>query len=529
MTYILKLTGDPCSILSARLASSLLRDAGRFAITILQLEDAYLPAAVLRTFPNATRFLVRWRRISAAVYLQNVLQLLPLLPEPTACLDVGVNGLYDFAAASDSTQLAQRVVAAAYRSNLHELALGLHITTAAADAILQGLPHLQRASLKVHSTIYDIAVWRPSADLSHMAGSLSLTCGALIHLDMGGLSTASKLQALSLGHIGNNDFIQTTSNLPFISTLTALQSLRLSGTCCSTISAAIAQALTALQQLRSLDASSSTCPADSWAVLASLPSLSDVIVARISIGPAAPAAAATSIRCYPLQLEHTAEQLLGYLAAQLPQLQRLQAPLQANTAASQQQVASALQHHPALQELLLTASWAPLPPLPAWQQQQQVSTLSKLQVLDLAFHAEPDSLLADIAGCSKLTRLRLNNGACTDITGAGLAALEAGPCSSTLAEVSVSQLSLEAGAQLLRLQLPQLRRVELEHMRVPEGLVKHDASEAEQHSVVEGQLLPAGAGWKITDLQGSSLHCFGSAGYLVPLLTWCSVALQREV
>ncbi len=77
---------------------------------------------------------------------------------------------------------------------------------------------------------------------------------------------------------------------------------------------------------------------------------------------------------------------------------------------------------------------------------------------------QPDSLLADMAGCSKLTKLSLATDAGVSLTPAGVAALEARPCSSCLEEVALDGFFFEVGAQLMAGQLAGLRRVELQQV-----------------------------------------------------------------
>lgn len=96
------------------------------------------------------------------------------------------------------------------------------------------------------------------------------------------------------------------------------------------------------------------------------------------------------------------------------------------------------------------------------------------------------------------------------MTPAGLAALEAGPCAASLAEVTLEDgFSLQEAALLLRCQqLPRLRTVQLQEMGAPEGLLvgladmgaeEAEEEEQQQQGEMERFLLADGyaEGWEV--------------------------------
>ncbi len=365
-------------------------------------------------------------------------------------------------------QLVQQLVASACHDSLTDLTLYQLSSTAAADVILQRLPNLQHVSFDnlmeapAGSLPAHDSSWRPLADLSNMAGRLRAWSPDVGVMDLSGLSSASKLQQLDSGVLNPKTLkdINSYANLAAISSLTSLHTLQLDSVVPYEVSAAQAQANTALRGLRSLTATRSGCPATSWSALARLPAFEDVSLGSITLCAAVPAAAATSMTSQSLLLEQTAAALPGCLARQLGSFDAC--------AADMQQVVTAAQGHRTLQELQLRG---PAPaagePSVAWQL-NSLSEMPALQslLLDCLDQVQPASLLADIAGCSRLTQLSLSNRPGVELTAAGLEALEAGPCGDSLADITLDHFSLEAGASLMRCHMARLRTAQGEAGRV---------------------------------------------------------------
>lgn len=220
VSYILQLTGHRRSILNARLASSLLRDAANAVIKDLRAPDGTMPPGMWRVFPSACRLVcVRGDRVTAEVFLRNLMDLFQSLPERLKGVDINAHA---YGTSAGTMSSAQSFVTSACSNSITNFTIQqLHITAAAADAILTGFKNLQNAHLSGLGIPHGAApTWRPSADLSHMAGKLSLLCSGHMALDLAGLSTASKLHSLRLDA---GSFI----NLQAISSLTSLRTLQL--------------------------------------------------------------------------------------------------------------------------------------------------------------------------------------------------------------------------------------------------------------------------------------------------------------
>jgi hypothetical protein len=514
---ILELSGDTHTITSARCASKALLDAARMAIKSLTAEDGYIPASAWREFPRACRVLITCSaaaHLTPAAFLDRVARLLSELPERCDSIHYERSELHSRFTPKDHLQFVQLLLSSACCSAIRDLVIQPWITTAAADAVLHACKQLQHAQLSVFTerTQEDPAdaCWCPSADLSHITGSIKLECHTPI--DLASLSTASKLQHLQL--IADTSSTAPLINLQAISSLTSLHSLRLESSALEEgVSPAQAQAFTSLQQLRSFT-SRSRWPAASWAALASLPSLTDINLGSIKIGisaaspaAAAAAAAATSITCRSLRLEAPAALLRGCLARQLPHLRRL--VTWPEGAGHVQHLLTGLQGHAGLRELWLGGD--DQPEAEPWEH-QLLSQLPALQSLSIACVVPPDTLLADIAGCSRLTRLVLDNQSDGHITATGVAALRAGPCGASLQEVTLECCSFQAGVELMGAELPALRKVQLlwlsdapmsEELPLG-GAGAAAASQEEWCTAVAGHLLPVAAvaaGWEVAEVE----------------------------
>jgi hypothetical protein len=398
-------------------------------------------------------------RCTAAEYLHVVQQLLAELPSRIheICIKRLQGQGYRWPP-GDSALFVQQLLTAAFASSLRCLTLDQGITTAAANTILSQLPSLQQVSLLISDAPNSTDTrstqrWHPSADLAHLT-ALNLRCSSSLLVDISGLGSATRLQAL---HISD----AAADSLPALSLLTALQDVSIE---VSTRSAALpsAQCFATLRQLRTLSMPQVECSAATWRALASLPSLQTIELDKLTIDASAPPAAVTALRkrqpscveqygaCATLQLQHAAQELRGCLARQLPCLQQLAA-----ASPSLSDLATALQGHSGLRQLHFFGSsdtdvaWpAPL-----------LCQLPALQRLTLeSTRRAPDALLADASQCSRLTQLCLQaHYQAADVTATGLAALAAGPCRSSLRELvgDVRGVGPAAAAVLLRA-LPRL-------------------------------------------------------------------------
>lgn len=348
LVSILQLTGDPRSILNARIASTLLRDAGRYAIEELVCVGGYISPNAWLVFPCASKVVLRYAPSQPTFsFLHQTLRLILELPERIESIDFSELRL-SIISAAESMQLALQMVASACRNSIKRLSL-IHVTsTDAVDVILRGLPHLQHVCFENRFLApLSSTTWRPSADLSSLA-YLKIWSTMIPIFDLAGLSTARQLQHCEI-------LSETFTGLSALSSLASLQSLHLSSVQQIEVTPAQALAISAgLQQLSSLTATNFNWPAASWAALASLPSLADIHLHNVTIDAAAPAAAAaTSLACHRLHLEQQPEGLLpGCLARQLPRLQRLSVS-NTGTVACLQQALAALRGHTALQRLRL--------------------------------------------------------------------------------------------------------------------------------------------------------------------------------
>ncbi len=341
LEHVLRLTKDRGTMLSALVSSKALSDAAKQVVELLVAKQDLLPPAQWDEFPSATRLKIS-RRSKANDHLNFLVQQMALLPSHvTSIEDVAVvDAAQRQPSPSGSLAFTKALLASACSRGL--LAVKLHLMTpAAADIILQGLPRLQHAVLGIYmcptSTPLEQRVWRPKADRCQEL--LTLQVWARIDhmlLDLSGLSAATKLQRLAVQHAAR------------AVNITALQ---------------------ALTDLQHLDMLSTSCYADSWAVLAArLTKLATVKLTCLEIDARTPPAASvthvhTATR---LRLQHSEVQLRGCLARQLPQLQHLQQ----GDYTEPMQLASALQGHPQLRELHTrhqvwpAAAWALLAALP---------------------------------------------------------------------------------------------------------------------------------------------------------------------
>jgi hypothetical protein len=143
-----------CAVRSARLAARLLRAPGAAAVTELLAEGGLLPLEAWEAYPRATRLRVGREGAQPAELLPRLLALLPSLPGRVQAITLprpADQFMFHVAkqwSAAQSEQLAQALVGAACGGGLTQLHLASPcVSTAAADALLCGLPNLRSAQL----------------------------------------------------------------------------------------------------------------------------------------------------------------------------------------------------------------------------------------------------------------------------------------------------------------------------------------------------------------------------------------------
>jgi hypothetical protein len=508
LEQVLRLAGDPRTILNALAASKTLRLAAAQLIDCIVICDVVPPAHTWQTFLRATRIRIH-RSPYGNEHLDFLRALLTSLPSHiTALENVVISSSYCLSHEA-SLRFAQALVASVCCSNLLSVKLssGL-LTPAATDAILQGLPRLQEARLYISNYKAPAPgqhAWRPQAQSCQHLRLLDISYSGpgRLSLDLIGLSSATQLHCFSASNA------TSATSLAALQALTNLQHLDLSSAPCPAASWAVlaklpkldtinmqslemnasapaavvtrlrartkvrllhdeaqlpgclARQLPQLQHL--LRAPSVPLSAAAWALLVALPGLHKLEVRRVSVDAAAPAAASlSSLLCWELNLEHTAQQLRGCLAWQLPQLQHLRVS-EANAMA----LAEALTGHQQLQQLCTE-----------YYSHDSGSDAGMAH-----------NVLADLASCSRLQELELACPAAV-VTAAGLAALAAGACRETLRALRLGEAIVEPAllAPLLQPGMAALQQVVF--------VVSSGYEPAAVQQQVE-EVLPAGGGWQL--------------------------------
>ncbi len=533
-------------MLQARRSCAQLRQPAAAVVEGLLAADGLLPGPQpWLTFQEATRLTSRPARPSpqsdalqaACRYLGNLLHTVSHLPARLEQLEVEAAGSGGPCwTPRQGMQLARALLASRCSRGLRSLVLQEPIPPAAAEALLQGLTALLGAELALHpanasSSGSDSSsdsgsagegsqrrrqqqdraaqpvgspvpglpctrAWRPSVDLPSLE-RLALHLPRGLQLDMACLASATSLTELVL--------VDCPKPLHWscVSALTSLTGLALRQSS-PPIRDGVRHlgCLAALQQLQSLELVGASCSAEDWRVLAALPQLQYLQLHEVVVSEQQRPCSITSMQVTGgIELELPEALLPGCLARQLPRLQELVV-----WAEGLEQLAEALQGHPALQTLLHNCMQA-APPEVAWRRQllRQLPALQELTLFESRL--QPCQLLADLAGCTGLQALYIEAPDEWDPQlapqGPGpLAALAASAAAASLRSVHVgpSACAFAPGevAALLQGGLPLLERV---HLAV---LVPGELADEQQ---VE-RLLPALLAWHGLSLpEGAALQC----------------------
>ncbi len=381
----------------------------------------------------------------------------------------------------------------------------LEVTPAVARAALAGLPGLQELQ---------ITVWADAGSSSRSAAQQEVLAqfppalealvlrGWHVSVDAAGLTaTCPGLRKLQLQIPGSRGLV----NVGSLGSLPQLQRLELDlvtedePTSISAEEEALLQALllaaSQLPHLHTLKAPGAAVGPAEWQLLAGMPALQQAHLGRLGLlGAAAlPAVGLVQLEVEDLHLECWEA---GALAALLPQLEELEIR---NGTTSVLRLCKALQGHSRLRRLAHwpgfdddglgldddhEATW------PAGQPLQSMPQLQSVIISTYRWYRSMDGLLADAAGCAGLQELYVALGWDGDLeqvedeplepfwaTASGLAAVAAGPCSSTLqklrleysrykanidAAIQTPALSPAEVAALLRGAFPQLQELSVE-------------------------------------------------------------------
>jgi hypothetical protein len=238
ITYVLTLTEQLSTVLSARIASSILLDPAAAAVDALVAEDGELPAVAWWRFPFAVRLVVRLTRREPPCpgrYLDNILlRTLPAAPAHLEELEiqaVAAGGTPHWSL-KQGALLAQAVLASRCAAGLRVLHVGQRISLTAAEALLRGMHALQEVDLSLSAAFGEQqhgrkrqlspaeqeeeeasaaaaaaaaavaqqpqqltrpdSCWQPSADLSGLE-ALTLRCNGAVQLDVACLAGAARL------------------------------------------------------------------------------------------------------------------------------------------------------------------------------------------------------------------------------------------------------------------------------------------------------------------------------------------------
>jgi hypothetical protein len=507
-------TSSVRTIINARAASSILRGPASQLVVELRAPDGSLPPKSWHVFCSATR-LRTGEGSPAAGYPANLLQLVPALPARLEELRIlaGPAGCRSYEwGPEEGANLAAALAAAECSGALRLLWIRPGLRPAAADQLLQRLPSLRHLALQVMGGTWQaVDRWRPAAPAAAaQLTALELDCSGWVDLDLAGLLGATRLRKLSVSGCNSVKLRPPSA----ISELAALQQLgvRCSGNSTPELPVCCLQRL---HQLRHLSMPDMRCRTQGWAALAGLPALRSVEMYSIDICAGAPPAAALAsitrapgLFCQLALLDGEGNDLLfeperdnaGLLRDVLPQLERLHAAPQ-----DWQALLRALQGARALRELRLSGALDR--PSRPWAG-QQLHALAGLQDLWLlAVGQDPKLLLADVALCRGLTKLRYEPVGELAARGDGrsaaaLALLAAGPCSGSLQSIGMDAedgpLPTAAVAQLLKGQMAVLRRLEVELPEIRsevKGLLQANGATVEfDVSVSKCRMRPVGAG-----------------------------------
>ncbi len=320
--------------------------------------------------------------------------------------------------------LAHALLGSCCSAGLRALCVEERLPPAAAEALLGGLAALREASLSVGGCQQPPSEdksggssralawpWRLDADVRGLE-SLTLRCNQSVLLDMASLAGAGRLTELVLVDC------RKPLNWAAAGALTSLRSLALRQSA-SAIAPSVRRlaCLAPLQQLESLELVGGSCSAADWPHLAALPKLTFLKLHRLVVSEQQQAQQAQQQQQRARQLPSAIESLHitdclafqvepgrapGCLARQLPALQELVAQVECLD-----QLACALQGHPTLDLLLVTAYQDEQPPERAWPRQllRQLPALQDVTLYDSRL--EPGALLADLAGCAALQSLHI--------------------------------------------------------------------------------------------------------------------------
>ncbi len=397
-------------------------------------------------FPNAYRMRCTFpSRTFQQLLLSQLSSMVPRITSIAVIVDTD-----DFKPLWDGASIAEQLPSE-FADNLQELRLGFHISFKEADSLLRKCSALRTAELMPRPGPREPEVWRPAA--KQLTSLILLTERYMVAkwlspiIDLGGLGSAQELQQLVV-----NDY--PVKNTAVISKLAGLKKVSLSWAVTNEhlmesnppLQAVTTAPLADLEALEEVYMPQVVCTAEQWAELAPKEHLHSVLFKELSISEEAPAAAA--VTCLG-QNEHGVEQdagmflhlrpaegqLQGFLSRRFPRLQQLAAvadPRWQSSTSSMQQVLQALAGHAGLRSLYINDTT--LLGIAA-DPQLQPFDLPKVRSIEISTDMPGDAVLAASAGCPELRTLLVSSR--SNITEAGLAALAAGACSSSLEQLTL--------------------------------------------------------------------------------------------
>jgi hypothetical protein len=308
----------------------------------------------------------------------------------------------------DEVQGAEAVAVIAARAGVTELTVLTYMYSVAADVLLRGVSTLVRVAIDAVLTP-DSDVWRPALD------ALACLCSLRLVGEDWNTSLMLELPARNrITRISIAAFILRPGGWRSIARLTGLQQLTVQHDLGDVPGEDIARALCALSQLSSLSLHGLHCDTETWRLLARLPGLCELALCTLVILGEAPVPALPCItRLFGDSAAHRLDAMDPWpplqmgadirLADMLPGLRELRW----DGGADLQQLADALQGHPAVERVSCQYPQAPSPGA-AWRYVWH--TMPALQTVELA-HAF-DSLwymLSDLCSCTSLRSLKLTS------------------------------------------------------------------------------------------------------------------------
>jgi hypothetical protein len=464
LTRVARSLDDVEDVLRYRLAARWLRALAARAVGRLRAARAALPREAWEAFPEASGVVIELdARDSNAALL---LQLLPSLPARLQDLTIestrstGLNGSYNTAELLDAMSAfcsQQQLGSHPCAQHLTELDLSRVMVLPSTALSLLSLPSLQRCRITVEPPSDSPPVQLASLPAPLQELSIAVEPVTELHISPAALAACSGLTSLSLNVDEPRSLGSITRALP---ACPQLQSLGLwvpgytSWHGQQDLGTAIAAVTASLPQLHTLslwrgrgEFDDAFVTAQQWQQLAQrLPGLQHLTVHGLELGPGSPPAPQLTRLEAELRLVGFGEQqqgqqgqagagaAAGALLATLPALQRLTAR---GGSVDHQALLAALQGHPQLTWLTIR-SWDRAIAVPRWPGNLLGGVPHLRQVLlQQPGCSSIDDLLADAAGCAQLEELEVESRDgrfryVQAVTGAGLAALAAGPCRHTL-------------------------------------------------------------------------------------------------